>query len=215
MKTLLKVQSSLFGAQSQSTQLADRFIAKWRSVNPTGRVMVRDLAAQPVPHLNGEHVAAFGSKPEARTPAQQAIVEFSDALIAELRNADTIVFAVPMYNFSVPSTLRAYFDHIARAGVTFRYTADGPEGLIQGKEVYVFVTRGGFYAEANDTQTAYLKQFLGFIGLNDARLVYAEGLAIDAATRERSLNAAQRAVDGLIEVARGVAPDMSAADLAA
>jgi FMN-dependent NADH-azoreductase len=201
MKTLLKVQTGLFGEQSQSTQLADRFIAHWLRQNPAGRVVTRDVAANLVPHLTAERVLAFGSKPESRTDEQQAVLDYSDALIAELNEADVIVFAVPMYNFSVPSTLRAYFDHVARAGVTFRYTATGPQGLIQGKQVYVFIARGGFYSEANDTQTAYLKQFLGFIGLTDAQFIYAEGLAIDAATREKSLNTARHTIAKLGEEA--------------
>jgi FMN-dependent NADH-azoreductase len=201
MKTLLKVQTGLFGEQSQSTQLADRFIAQWLRQNPTGRVVTRDVAANPVPHLTAERVLAFGSKADSRTAEQQAVLDYSDALIAELNEADVIVFAVPMYNFSVPSTLRAYFDHVARAGVTFRYTATGPQGLIQAKQVYVFIARGGFYSEANDTQTAYLKQFLGFIGLTDAQFVYAEGLAIDAATREKSLNTARHTIAKLGEEA--------------
>jgi FMN-dependent NADH-azoreductase len=108
------------------------------------------------------------------------------------------VFAVPMYNFSVPSTLRAYFDHIARAGVTFRYSANGPEGLLKGKKAYVFITRGGFYADAADTQTPYLKQFLGFIGITDVSFVYAEGLGLGEESREKSLAQAHNAIGELL-----------------
>src|SRR4029453_5111466 len=122
MNTLLLVQTSLYGAQGQSSQLAERFVADWRKRNPGGRVIVRDLAEAPVPHLTAERFQAFATAPEDRTPEQQAAVAYSDALIDELRSADTVVIGAPMYNFSVPSTLRAYFDHIARAGVTFRYT---------------------------------------------------------------------------------------------
>ncbi len=201
MKTLLKVQSSLHSESAQSAQLADRYIAQWLALNPGGRVVNRDLAKEPVPHLTAERFAAFASKPESRTAEQQAVVDYSDALIAELKNADAVVFAVPMYNFSVPSTLRAYFDHIARSGVTFKYTANGPQGLLTGKESIVFITRGGFYAQADDTQTAYLKQFLGFIGLTNTRFVHAEGLSIDASTREKSLRTAQHTIAKLSETA--------------
>jgi FMN-dependent NADH-azoreductase len=197
MKTLLKIQASLFGQSSQSSQLADRFIAAWQKKNSGGRVITRDLAATPVPHLTAERFSAFASKVEQRSLEQQAIVNYSDELIAELKSADTIVLAVPMYNFSVPSTLRAYFDHIARVGVTFRYTATGPQGLVQGKEAYVFVTRGGFYSEVNDTQTPYLRQFLGFIGIADVNFVYAEGLAINEETRNKNLNSAFSTIDHL------------------
>src|SRR5690606_28882942 len=112
---------------------------------------------------------------EDRTAEQQAVAAESDALIAELRAADVVVLAVPMYNFNVPAQLHNYFDHIARAGVTFRYTENGPEGLIKGKQVHVVVTRGGQYG-ADHPQTLYLRQFLAFIGLADAKLVLAEGL---------------------------------------
>jgi FMN-dependent NADH-azoreductase len=197
MKTLLKIQSSLFGANSQSSQLADRFIDSWLVKHPGGQVVTRDLNTNPVPHLTAERFAAFASKADDRTTDQQAVLNFSDALIAELKSADTVVLAVPMYNFSVPSTLRAYFDHVARAGITFRYTASGPQGLLQGKQAYVFVTRGGFYTEANDTVTPYLRQFLGFIGITAVQFVYAEGLAISEESREKSLNTARHAIANL------------------
>lgn len=198
MKTLLSVQTSLFGAGGQSSQLADQFIANWLRANPGGRVITRDLAAQPIPHLTADRFLAFGAPADERTPDQQAAVAFSDALIDELHEADTIVFAVPMYNFSVPSTLRAYFDHIARAGVTFRYTSSGPEGLLKGKRTYVFATRGGVYSQSPmDTQIPYLRQFLGFLGLDDIEVVYAEGLGYSDGTREKSLSAARESIDEL------------------
>ena len=198
MSTLLQINASLAGTDGQSSRLAQRFIADWQAQHPEGRVITRDLSSDPVPHLTAERFQAFLSQPEARTAEQRAHSDYSDALIAELKAADTIVFAVPMYNFSVPSTLRAYFDHIARAGVTFRYTASGPEGLLKGKSTYVFITRGGIYADAADTQTPYLKQFLGFIGLTDVKFVFAEGLAMGDQTREQSISAAHNAIVELL-----------------
>jgi FMN-dependent NADH-azoreductase len=198
MSTLLQINASLAGAKGQSSQLAQRFVADWQAKNPEGRVITRDLASDPVPHLTAERFQAFLSPPEARTEEQRAHAEYSDALIEEIKNADTIVFAVPMYNFSVPSTLRAYFDHIARAGVTFRYTATGPEGLLKGKKTYVFITRGGIYADAADTQTPYLKQFLGLLGITDVNFVFAEGLHLGDETREKSLNQAHSAIGELL-----------------
>lgn len=198
MSTLLQINASLAGANGQSTRLADRFVADWVAKHPGGHVLKRDLASDPVPHLTAERFQAFLSPPEARTAEQRAVSEYSDALIAELRSADTIVFAVPMYNFSVPSTLRAYFDHIARVGITFRYTANGPEGLLKGKKAYVFITRGGIYSNGVETQTPYLKQFLGFIGITDVQFVYAEGLSMGDETRQQSLNAAHDAIEELL-----------------
>ncbi len=201
MSTLLQINASLAGGHGTSSQLADRFVSDWVAKHPGGHVLKRDLAADPVPHLTAERFQAFLSKPEARTLEQQAVSEYSDALIDEIKAADTVVFAVPMYNFSVPSTLRAYFDHIARAGVTFRYTSAGPEGLLKGKKVYVFITRGGIYANGVDTQTPYLKQFLAFIGLTDVQFVYAEGLGMGEETREKSLSAAHHAIEELLPYA--------------
>ena len=116
------------------------------------------------------------------------MVDFSDALIEELRNADTVVLGLPMYNFGIPSQLKAYFDHIARAGVTFRYTENGPVGLLTGKKVYVIATRGGKYAGTpRDSQTAYVRDFLAFIGITDVEFVYAEGLNMGADSKDAAL----------------------------
>jgi FMN-dependent NADH-azoreductase len=199
MSTLLYVQSSLHGAQGASSQLAERFVADWVASNPGGRVIKRDLAADPVPHLTAERFQAFNTAPEARTPEQRSIVAYSDALIDELRSANTIVLGVPMYNFSVPSTLRTYFDHIARAGVTFRYTSAGPEGLLAGRRAYIFVTRGGVYSEAVDTQTPYLRQFLRFIGI-EPQFVFAEGLGLGEESRRKSLAKAQARIADLTAI---------------
>lgn len=205
MKTLLKIQASIYGSGGQSSKLADQFVSQWLANNPNGRIVTRDLSAEPVPHLTQERFAAFLAKPTERTPEQQAIVDYSDVLIGELQNAEVIVFAVPMYNFSVPSTIRAYFDHIARAGVTFRYTERGPEGLIKGKQVYVFLARGGVYDGDADTQTPYLRQFLGFIGLTDSKFIYAQGLAMGEEARDRSLVQARRAIEEIMPVTSAAA----------
>ena len=191
--TTLLITSSLFGAGGQSTTLANELVSRLG-----GKVVVRDLAKDPVPHLDGERFSAFNTTPGARTPAQQAVIDYSDALIAQLKAADTVVIGVPMYNFGIPSTLKAYFDHVARAGITFRYTDKGPEGLLKGKKVVVFATRGGMYAGTpRDTQSAYLKDFLAFLGLEDVEFVYAEGLAMGAEQREAALEAAGRRIDAI------------------
>src|SRR5881296_4388978 len=198
MKTLLQIRSSIFSNGGQSSRLAERFVARWRASNPGGRVIVRDLAKEPVPHLDAARFGAFLAKPEERTPAQQAVVDYSDALIDELKRADVIVLGLPMYNFGVPSTLKAYIDHIARAGATFKYTDKGPVGLLTGKKAYVFATRGGLYAGTPlDTQTAYVRDFLRFLGIADVEFVYAEGLAIGAERKAAALSEAQRAIERL------------------
>lgn len=195
MSTLLQLNTSLFSGDGQSSRLAERFIAGWRAEHPHGAVVVRDLARDPLPHLTAERFQAFLAPPAERTPAQQAIVAASDALIDELRRADVIVLGLPMYNFGVPSTLKAYFDHVARAGVTFRYTAAGPEGLLKDKQAYVFATRGGRYSGTPaDHQSGFVRQFLNFVGIDDVEFVYAEGLAISPAAKEASLAQAAQAI---------------------
>jgi len=198
MKTLLQINASLFSHQGQSSQLADRFVAAWRQKHPEARVVLRDLAASPVPHLDAGRFQALLAKPEERTAEQQAVVDYSDRLIDELRQADIVVIGLPMYNFSVPSMLKAYFDHIARAGITFRYTANGPEGLLGGRKAIVLAARGGMYAGTPlDTQTGYVRQFLGFIGIGDVEFVYAEGLNMGDEQKTAALDEAHRRLETL------------------
>jgi FMN-dependent NADH-azoreductase len=199
MKTLLVVKSSLYSDAGESSRLADAFVETWRAQEPNGRVIVRDLAAEPVPHLTAARFGAFLAKAEERTAEQQSVVDYSGGLIDELRQADVIAIGLPLYNFGVPSTLKAYFDHVARAGVTFRYTAKGAVGLLTGKKSYVFATRGGHYTgTALDSQTPYVRQFLGFLGITDVEFVYAEGLALGPEVKEAALARARNAVETLV-----------------
>ena len=199
MQTILHLKSSIFGDGGQSSRLAGEFIAQF----PGARVIARDLAKQTLPHLDAERFGAFLAKAEARTPAQQQVLAESDALIAELQQADTLALGLPMYNFGVPSQLKAYFDHIARAGVTFKYTDKGAVGLLTGKKAYVFAARGGLYqGTPRDTQTAYVRDFLAFLGITDVQFVYAEGLAISEASKTQSLAAAQRSLRSLVRPER-------------
>lgn len=196
MTTLLQINTSLYSNQGQSSQLANRFVTSWQATHADGHVVVRDLANQPVPHLDGARFGAFLAKAEERTNEQQAVVAFSDALIEELQKADVIVLGLPLYNFGIPSTLKAYIDHIARAGVTFRYTETGPVGLLTGKKVYVFAARGGKYAGTPlDTQTEYIRNFFSFLGMTDVEFIYAEGLAMGDAPRQAALAQAHREVE--------------------
>jgi FMN-dependent NADH-azoreductase len=189
MTTLLQINASIHNGKGQSSQLANQFVAAYQESHPAARIVVRDVAAaEPVPHLNGERFGAFIAKPGDRSAEQQAIVAYSDSLIEELKSASIIVIGLPMYNFGVPSQLKAYFDHIARAGVTFAYTEQGPKGLITGKKVFVFATRGGVYAGTPlDTQTSYVRDFLRFLGMTDVEFVYAEGLHLSPQTKDAGL----------------------------
>jgi FMN-dependent NADH-azoreductase len=197
-KTLLQINASIHSDGGQSSQLATRFVQAFQQRHPEARILRRDLAIDGVPHLNAERFAAFLSKPERRSAAQHAVVEYSDTLIAELRAADVLVLGLPMYNFGVPSQLKAYFDHVARAGETFRYTNQGPVGLLTGKQAYIFAARGGLYAgTALDTQTGHVRDFLRFLGIDQVEFVYAEGLAISDESKTSGLARASERIEQL------------------
>jgi FMN-dependent NADH-azoreductase len=203
MAKLLLVKSSIFGANSKSGELADHFVQTWRSAHPEGEVVVRDLGADPVPHFSLAHIGALATNAEARTPEQRESVAASDALIAEVEAADTIVIASPMYNFTISSHLKAWIDHITRAGRTFRYTEEGrPEGLLKHKKVVVVTGRGGVYSEgplaAFDFQEPYLRTILGFIGLTNISFVHVEGLRINADAAARGVERARRAIADIL-----------------
>src|SRR5437660_1729405 len=206
MKTLVKLNTSIFGENGASSRLTDAFVARWLAAHPGARVIERDLATNPVPHLTAEVFAGFSAKPGERSPAQQTAVDASDVLIDELKRADVLVLGLPMYNFGVPSTLKAYFDTIGRVGETFGYTENGSEGLLTGKQAYVFATRGGVYAGApSETETSYVRQFLSFLGITDIEFVYAEGLAMGDAARAAAFESAAQAIEQLTDASRLVA----------
>ena len=200
---LLFVSSSLFNGQSKSREVAGEFISGWRAANPHGRVVERALAPANIPHLSGETLAALGKAPDARTADETHAVAFADSLIAEIEAADTVVIAAPMYNFTIPTTVKALIDHIARAGRTFLYTGQGPEGLLKNKKVIIVVSRGGFYttgdvpAATMNHQEPYLRTVLGFLGLTDVSFIEIEGQAIGPEVAAKGLAAARAAAQSL------------------
>ena len=190
MKTLLQINSSVFGDNGQSSQLNQQLVQEWLAKNTDGKVVKRDLTQNVIPHLDSTRVSAFFTPADKRSAEQQAIVEYSDSLINEIQQADAIVIGAPMYNFSIPSQLKSYFDHLARAGVTFKYTETGPVGLLDNKPVYIVTTRGGIHKDLpSDSQTGFLKSFLNFIGLKDLHFIYAEGLSMSQKKDESLLDA--------------------------
>ena len=208
MTTLLQINSSIYGAAGASTQLANEFVAAWLAVHPGDRAVVRDLALNTPPHLDAARFAAFAAAPADRTALQREAVSFSDELIGELSAADVLVLGLPMYNYGVPTQFKAWFDHVARAGVTFNYTATGPRGALSHLRAVVFATRGGNYVDistvdiskvdiskvdtGNDHETAHLRQMFALIGISDFQVIYAEGLARSG--RAASLATARLAV---------------------
>lgn len=193
---ILQINSSARAENSHSTRLANALVERLRATQPQAELSVRDLGRTPHPMLDEVALQALFSPAEQRTPEQAARVALDDALIAEIQAADVVVLGAPMYNFGVSSQLKNWIDAISRAQVTFRYTANGPEGLLKGKKVYVALTRGGLYRNTpNDTQTPYLQTFFGFLGMTDVQFVYAEGLAMGSEAEQSALASAYSQIE--------------------
>lgn len=197
MSKVLVITSSALADASASNSLVGDAVSRLREADPDIEVIVRDLGANPIPHLGPDAALALGGGAPAND-AQAAARELSDALVAELAGAETIVIGSPMYNFGIASTLKAWFDHVLRAGITFRYTENGPEGLLRGKRAIVIETRGGIYADGPaqtlDAQEPHLRALLRFIGIEDLVFIRAEGLALGPAARSQAIATAQTRV---------------------
>ena len=191
MSRVLIIESSARQQDSVSRQLTQTFITQWQAAHPADQISVRDLALNPVPHLDAHLLGGWMKPAEQRTQAEQASLERSEALTEELLAADVLVMAAPMYNFTIPSTLKAWLDHVLRAGVTFKYTATGPQGLLTGKRAFVLTARGGIYAGSSaDLQEPYLRQVMAFIGIHDVAFIHAEGLNLGADFHDKGLSQA-------------------------
>ena len=189
---ILQINSSARVEGANSTRLANTVTARLQAKHPGATVTVRDLAVTPHPVLDAAALGALFTPADQRTPEQAARVALDDALIAEVQAHDAIVLGVPMYNFGVPVQFKTWLDAIARAGVTFRYTASGPEGLIQGKKVYVAFARGGIYRDTPaDSQTPYIQTILGFLGMTDVKYIHAEGLAMGPEAVDKAFTQAE------------------------
>ena len=187
MSRVLALKSSILGDYSQSNKLVENFI---KNVDQD-KLTVRDLAANPLPVLDFAVATALRAT-EDLSQEQQAVVELSDTLIEEVKAADTLVIAAPMYNFTIPTQLKNWIDLIARAGVTFKYTENGVQGLIEGKKAIVITTRGGIHKDSpTDNVTPYLRTVLGFVGITDVEFVYAEALNMGEDFAAKGISEAQ------------------------
>jgi FMN-dependent NADH-azoreductase len=175
---ILQINSSVRGTQSESTRVANAIVARLAAANPGAAVTVRDLGANPHPVLDEAALAALFTPADQRTADQAARVALDDALIAQAQAADVIVLGAPMYNFGMPIQLKAWFDAVARAGVTFRYTENGPEGLLKNKKVFVATARGGVYPLDADPQVPHIRMLLNFLGLTDHQFIYSAAQAM-------------------------------------
>ncbi|UYG03181.1 NAD(P)H-dependent oxidoreductase [Halomonas sp. LR3S48] len=195
---ILLVTSSILGEHGQSNALAGHLRERVAGRNDVA-VTHRDLASESLPHLGLEELSSWQVAADERSAEQQMLAERSDSLIEELQAHDVLVLAVPMYNFGIPSQLKAWFDRVMRAGTTFRYTEQGPEGLVKGKRAVILAARGGQYAGTElDSQTPHLKAMLGMIGISDVSVIFAEGLAMGEGLRDAALKEARQAIDGLV-----------------
>lgn len=198
MKNVLVIKTSLQGENSQSNKLANLFVEQLSAKSEVS-VVKRDLATDALPHLTGAEMGAWMTAAEARSPEQAQTAKLSDSLIEEVMHADHIVLALPLYNFDSPSTFKPWIDRIARAGITFKYSEQGPVGLITDKKVTAIFTRGGMYAGTpRDTQTPYIKNVLAFLGITDVDTVYAEGLAMGDEPAQQAIEAAKQKINELI-----------------
>jgi FMN-dependent NADH-azoreductase len=192
MTKILVLNSSAAGAASVSTQLTSELVAQWRALDPAIEVTTRDLGAEPLPHLTAASLPGLAGSDQ--TPASRETAALADAAVAELKAADVLVIGAPMYNFGVTSSLKTWFDHVLRAGVTFRYSAEGPEGLMTGKRAVIVETRGGFYssgpANVMDAQEPHLRAMLQLIGITDVSVVRAERLAVNPELRAEAIASA-------------------------
>ena len=202
MSKVLVLTSSVLGDASVSNQLTTHIVNQLRLKNGKSKVIARDLGSNPVPHLTQDSTIAL-RVPEAENEVQANAQALSDELIAELKAADLLVIGAPMYNFGIPSTLKAWFDYVLRAGVTFSYSEAGPEGLLKGKRAIVVLTRGGLYSEGPaqlmDAQEPHLRTLLGFIGITDVTFIRAEKLAFGASFQEEAIAAAKKAANEVVD----------------
>lgn len=202
MTKILHINSSVRSADSISRKVTREFLNKWQTREPNAVIVERDLAANPLPHLTEQTLGAFFTPADKRTPEQVQIAKLSESLVQELFDADIIVIGAPMYNFSITSGLKAWVDHVARAGVTFKYGENGPVGLLTGKKVYIFTTSGGVYSQGPaavmDFAGTYLRAVLGFIGLADVKVIYSEGLAMGDASVDTALAQTSNTINELL-----------------
>lgn len=207
MANILAIRSSLSSENAVSGQLVDQAVAALRQADPSAQVVLRDLGAHPVPHLDGNALA--GIRGEPANEAQAAARALSAELVGELKAADILVIGAPMYNFGIPSTLKAWFDHVLHPGVTFQYGEGGPKGLLKGKRAIVILSRGGFFsdgpAKAMDAQEPHLRTLLWFMGITDVTFIRAERLASGAQAVEAALADAAREIAFAAESLKAVA----------
>ncbi|TVO74096.1 FMN-dependent NADH-azoreductase [Sedimenticola selenatireducens] len=198
-KTLLHIDSSARLEGSDSRRLSQQFVQQWVDNHPDYKVVERDLASKPLPHLDERMLATMMSPSDQHSSEMSVIADRINLLVGEFLAADAIVLGVPMYNLGIPSTLKAYIDHIVMAGKTFTYTDTGAVGLVEDKPVYILTARGGIHAgAASDQQAPYLETLFNFIGIKNVNFIHSEGLNMGDAMRSQGIQSAQQEIERLV-----------------
>jgi FMN-dependent NADH-azoreductase len=207
MSNILAIHSSLSSENSISNQLVDQSVAALQQSEPHSQVVLRDLAASSIPHLDAD--ALTGIRGEPASEAQAAARALSEKLVDELKAADVLVIGAPMYNFGIPTSLKAWFDYVLHPGITFQYSSAGPKGLLTGKRAIVVLSRGGFFsdgpAKSMDSQEPHLRTLLWFMGITDVTFILAERLASGAQAQEAALASAARQISQAVQSLKAAA----------
>ncbi|MEO5758496.1 MAG: FMN-dependent NADH-azoreductase [Mesorhizobium sp.] len=207
--SILLVTSSPRGNASHSTRIATEFAEKLVAADPSATLVVRDLVANPLPHIDADYASGIYTPVEARTQRQAEVVGVSDTVLDELFAADTIILATGFINFNISSTLKSWVDHVARSGKSFSYGENGPKGLVTGKKVYIVLASGGIYSEGAavqmDNAIPYLRSVLGFIGMTDVDVIRIEGVGMGPDAVTAALAKATAKVDAAVAATQQVA----------
>lgn len=199
-KLLIINASSAPSESSRSQSLMRYFISLWKKQSPNDQLVFRNLAESHIPHLDATTIQAFYTDNTKLTAALRQSLKLSDCLIQELMDANILIFVCPMYNFTITSSLKAYFDLVARVGKTFEYSENGPVGLVHGKQAFVITTRGGYYVDhPDDLQEPYFKTMLRFLGITDLLFFHADGVDISPESLEKGMACARESIDTYFE----------------
>ncbi len=216
MTSVLVLKTSILGRDSVSNGLIQQFVQRVSAAVPQAHIRQRDFATETMPQFEHETLQALMREAGLRSPVQRELVAYADQLVSELQAADLLVIGAPMYNFTVPATLKSWIDHVARAGVTFKYTEKGAVGLLDSKQVVVFTTMGGRHEPGkSDHVRPYLETVLGFLGLDRVEMVVADGLNLGEESRRQSLESARKHLDAVAARVTGDLRQSEKAEVAA
>jgi len=201
MANVLVIETSFKFENSNSRILTHYFLQKWHEKYPNDEVKIRDLALNPIPHIDNNLFGVWNKSSDSLSEEEQISLRLADEIIAEVQNADVLVIGAPLYNFNIASVLKAWLENLLRSGVTFKYTPEGPEGLVIGKKVFIITTSGWSYGEgegSGDFQTPYLRYVLNFIGITDITFIKAQGLTASIEACQQNIQQAKDQINQVL-----------------